>query len=410
MMTDKLYPGVRRRGLRPVLYGIVILALLLSAGCGEERTAPFRGASGSVDTSDVHFGPDSIETEDISLGPTFLLSPSQQVRLRRMVRSDTSAANRFEDVLARAVVALHDHPNPIDTLVYEGRLQRNPKRLATKKAVLDMEKMRALGYAYAVSEDPQYADALAEYLHAWATTTAPTGNPINANKLAASIFAYDLVKERLPEDRRETCRKWLASLGDALIETTPDSSASRSNWHTKRIRMVGLMGVALPDSTYRQYAVSQFQRYVSEALNADGTSQDFEERDALSYHKSALEPLVNVAIEMESEEEPLYTYRGEKGGSVAHSVAFLLPFVRGDTTHAEWINSQVSFDRERYEAGQEEYRPGSLWNPKSAIDLFELTSVYEPSHRAVIDSLDGPPNLGRYPTWQTVVAEASAHK
>lgn len=127
----------------------------------------------------------------------------------------------------------------------------------------------------------------------------------------------------------------------------------------------------------------------------------------MSYHKSSLEPLVNLAMEWESAEESLYRYRGPKGGSVAQSVAFLLPFVRGDTTHAEWTNSKVDFDRERYEAGQEQYRPGRLWNPRDAVDLFELTSVFDSSHRSLVDSLDGPPVLGRYPTWTTVVAEAS---
>ena len=149
---------------------------------------------------------------------------------------------------------------------------------------------------------------------------------------------------------------------------------------------------------------------MSTALNADGTSQDLEDRDALDYHESALTPLANVAIALERTNEGLYHFRGESGGSVANSVAYLLPFVRGDTTHAEWVESTVAFDRKRYEAGQEHYRPGRLWDPNEAIGLLELTSVYEPGHRLLVDSLQGPPCFGRYPTWETVVAEAATHE
>jgi hypothetical protein len=103
--------------------------------------------------------------------------------------------------------------------------------------------------------------------------------------------------------------------------------------------------------------------------------------------------------------DDLYTYAAAKGGSVARSVQFLIPYCTGAKTHAEFVKSKVSFDRKRAESGDARYKAGTPFDPKNGVHTLELAAYFEPSLVEVICEIEGG-KVKRFPTWQTVVDEA----
>jgi hypothetical protein len=82
------------------------------------------------------------------------------------------------------------------------------------------------------------------------------------------------------------------------------------------------------------------------------------------------------------------------------SVSFLEPYCDGRLTHAEWLGSKVKFDRERAAAGEQKFKPGSKFNPRDGLRVFELASFFDPKYKPLVARLAG--RIGaQYPTWQS---------
>lgn len=94
------------------------------------------------------------------------------------------------------------------------------------------------------------------------------------------------------------------------------------------------------------------KRFVTESLRPDGSSHDFEYRDTLTYHASALRPPIELAMITDDKGRELYTWESPEGGSLKKSVDFVVPYAMGEKTHKEWVNSKVDLDRRRAEAGR----------------------------------------------------------
>ncbi|MDB5110897.1 MAG: alginate lyase, partial [Mucilaginibacter sp.] len=100
----------------------------------------------------------SVKAQFVSLNETEL------GKLQHLVATDPSAKMRFAELQKTADAALNDTPNPIDTIHSEGRLQGDPKKIATGLSLKDMRKMYALALIYRVSHDKKYLDKAIAYL------------------------------------------------------------------------------------------------------------------------------------------------------------------------------------------------------------------------------------------------------
>ncbi|MFW5846280.1 MAG: iduronate-2-sulfatase, partial [Planctomycetota bacterium] len=120
---------------------------------------------------------------------------------------------------------------------------------------------------------------------------------------------------------------------------------------------------------------------------------------------SSLKPPIELAMILGEPE--LYTWEGPEGGSLKKSVDFVVPYATGEKTHKEWVDSRVRLDQERAAAGLEKYRPGRLYEPKSAHELMEYASFFDSGLIPLALSLDDS-DAERYPGWRMLVHDAVA--
>jgi hypothetical protein len=142
-------------------------------------------------------------------------------------------------------------------------------------------------------------------------------------------------------------------------------------------------------------------------LNADGTTLDFMERDALHYQVYDLEPLTRTAmIYQRAGLADLYDLKTDQGASIRQCVAFVVPFAKGDKTHAEYVHTTVKFDIQRAENHEKGHAIGANFEPKAAVHCLELAQYFEPGLKDLVGSLEGKPDA-EYPTLQILLNEVT---
>lgn len=334
---------------------------------------------------------------DFDSDPVFLVTESELQNLKNMIKTQQAVMHRYDSLLAAADEAVNRKPIPIDTIFYEGMVGMHPKRQRTIRHLKDMRRLRALTWAYALSRQPQYLRAAKDYLKAWTTTLQPSGNPINDNKLVSIIFAYYLLGEELNFKEKEDVESWMRRLADVEIASAPENP--HGNWHAKRVKLVAFVGSALDDERYLEYATQEFKENVTASLRPNGSSTDFEERDALHYHVSGLDPMLEIALALRHSRN-LYGWETETGASLRKSVHFVVPYALGDKSHAEWVNTSVKLDKERWASGDEFYRPGKPWSPHSSLDMFRIASLFDPALKKVVHHLSAEAPLN---SWSEVM-------
>lgn len=314
--------------------------------------------------------------------PVFLLSPTEIHTLESLVSEHEGAIRIYDSLLDEANLALEQTPDPVSALYYEGLVGNHPDRLRTIQHLQDMKKLRALSWAYRLTRKTPYLDAANHYLMRWINTLTPTGNPINDNKLVSIILAYHLLKNDLEE--KKAVEDWMRKMAEA--EMASQKSSPKGNWHAKRIKLVAFIGSVLQDQQLLGYAREEYQVYVASSLRPDGTSYDFEKRDALHYHISGLNPMLEIAVALRHEQE-LYHWQTPEGASLEKSIQFVVPYALGEKMHEEWVNTKVKLDRERWKSGDEYYRPGKAWNPQESLDMFQLAALFDASLQNIVDTL-----------------------
>jgi len=322
--------------------------------------------------------------------------------------SEAAEAKKFyESFQYLADMALTETPNPIDTIRTEGLLKGNPKKTATALALADMSKMYALALVYQVSGDKKYLTRTGEYLVAWATKNTPNGDPIDDTNLDNAIEAYDMVKSALPSADAAAISNWLKRTADIEISSPrnrPERSTSYNNWNSHRLKIIGEIAFTIGDTALQSYTIRGLKTQLEKNLEPSGSSIDFELRDALHYHVYDLEPLLKLAIVLQrATGVNYYPYQSPTTSSIKKSVDWLAPYLNGEKTHPEFVNSTVNFDRERAKNNEPGYKAGSLFDPKSGVRTLLLAAYFDadllPTARKLLSTED------HYPAWQSVVNE-----
>ncbi len=301
--------------------------------------------------------------------------------LRRRLFTDADARGLYGSYSFRlADQALTEPPSPLPRIQLEGLLPTDPRAQLGARFYRDVQRIEASGYAYAATGDVRFAERVAVYLDAWAKTNQPDGNPINETEIARLVRGFSLVAEALPLTTRQQVESWLTQMASLEIDSRSrfGRSTAINNWHSHRLKIVGLIGYALGNSTFTRYAEEGFKAQINDNLRPDGSSIDFQQRDALNYHLYTLEPLLELAIAASKRNVNLYAYQARSGASLERSIAFVLPYSRGEKTHEEFAKTTVEFDRQRAAAGV----PGfsGPWNPLQAARLFELAAYFNSAY------------------------------
>jgi hypothetical protein len=194
-------------------------------------------------------------------------------------------------------------------------------------------------------------------------------------------------------------------MGELHARAVRDSTRF-TNRYTKHLRLLATFGLILDRHEWQQAAQDGIKRFVTESLRADGTSYDLEHRDTLTYHNSALRPVIELAVLSGPDGSALYTWENPDGGSITKSVDYVLPYASGEKTREEWRNTQEDLDRRRAAEGIEAYRPGRLYEPKNALRLLEEASYFDPSLVPLVLKLHES-TAERFASWTMVVNAAA---
>jgi Alginate lyase len=326
-------------------------------------------------------------------------------QLRRLMHSDAGVKRLYDSLQQMADEALQSAPNPIDTIRTEGLLQGDPRKTATWAALGDMRKMYALALAYRVTGHRAYLDKTTVYLFDWASTNIPRGDPIDDTDLDPAIEAYDMIKDKLVYGENKRIRNWLRRTAQAEIDAPynqPGRGTATNNWHSHRLKIVGEIAYAIGDVALERYCIDELKAQIGRNLHADGTSDDFLARDALHYHVYDLEPLLKLSIVLErATGVDYYAYEAPSGSSIKKSVDWLLPYLDGRKTHAEFVNSTVEFDRKRAQNGEAAYKAGTLFDPKNGVATLLLAAWFDATLMEPARGLLG--STDKYPAWQAVL-------
>ncbi len=329
---------------------------------------------------------------------------AQREVLARLVQSDPEAAMLFADFRRLADASLDAPPRPVKRIATAGILVSDPAKAESRRALQDMTKIQALGFACAVTSKASYGVAAKRMILAWSQTCQPTGQPVDETKLQPLFLAYGLTRPVFSAAERVPVELWLRLIAKReLAQARPDSVTASNNWNSHRLNLIGQIGFLLKDQDLVDRAVSGFKTQIQHNLLPDGSSLDFQERDALHYHCYDLEPLLALAIAAHQYGLDLYDYQAPSGASLRLSVQFLVPFCDGSATHAEWVHSKVAFDRARAQAGETKFQIGSRFNPEDGLQVLALASFFDRGLDPLVAKLAHRGSSARFPVWQSVL-------
>lgn len=333
------------------------------------------------------------------------LSTDEVRQLKELARANATVRAYLDSAQAAADATLEADPNPIDTLRTEGLLQGDPRKTATWEALRDVHKMYTLAVTYRITRQREYLDKASVFLIAWADSNFSRGDPIDDTNLDPAIGAYDMLKGDLVPGERKRISRWFSRVANAEIHARFNDSnraTAHNNWNAHRLKIVGEIGFAIGDKALQAYAIAGIKEHIGRNLLPDGRSEDFVSRDAIHYHLYDLEPLLKLAIVLKRATGlNYYTYQAPSESSLQKSVEWLLPYLDGRQTHAEFVNSTVGFDKRRAQNGESSYKAGTEFEPKSAVPTLILAAYFDNKLMDLARRLLGSDE--QYPTWQAVL-------
>lgn len=386
---------------KAVRYGGPLALALVLAGCSGEQE-PVPAPATSIPATPDAPSPIPVETvqpptPEPELIPGIIgLTEDNKAELIALIQTDAEAAERFEGIRNAANEALSTEPQPLQYIHVEGSHPQEERQVSAE-AVKDSDKMYHLALAATVTGEQQYTDAAKEYVMAWATTNQSEGNPIDDTKLDRMWIAYDLIKESMTDEERETVMRWADQVAQAHMTIELRDAVKVNNWQNHRLKILGMAGYVTGNRTYVEAALNGFQEQASGFLNADGSTYDFVERDALRYQTYGLAPLLDLARVSELNGQPIFDYQNAQGGSIRHSLNFILPFVRGQMEHLEFVNTTVESDRNRTDYG-------TPWPASDAVRVLETAMIFDPAYAADLALAKGQ-GESKYPTFGAVIAD-----
>ncbi|HTM09759.1 MAG TPA: alginate lyase family protein [Verrucomicrobiae bacterium] len=312
------------------------------------------------------------------------LTAEQAQSLRAAIQSEPAAARAFDAVKRLADRSLKEKPQPVQRIISEGRLHSEPEKIRSLAARRDLFKSEALAYAYTATGKREYGEKAREFILAWAHTYQCDGNPINETEFVRLMKAYDIARGLFSADERGEVERWLLGMAEKeKNDIRPESTAARNNHMSHRLKIIGHVAYLLPEPALVRWIAAEYKHHLEQNLNADGTTFDFHQRDALHYHVYDLLPLVELAIAARQNGENFYGYVTSRGATLEKATAFLIPYIEGEKMHREFVHSTVKFDAERSSAGDPSIRVGALWKPQEAKRLFDLAGYFSPRFHEV---------------------------
>ena len=350
--------------------------------------------------------PEATEVGEVDIRVILPLSAAQRAELTRLAQTDPQVKALLQERVAQSLALLDKKPRPLAVIQYEGLVNTEPRRIETVKNLEDMDDAALLFETWQATGDARFAAHARRYVGAWAETYRPTGNDVNENKLLPLLVIYEAQRDEFVPAERAGIDAWMSDIAARQIANADAQATNqRSSRYTKTLRIVATIGLALDKPQWLDYAFDGLRAFVSTQLYADGGSFDLKRRDTLTYHSSALRPLLDLAVLAARDERELYAWQSPAGSSIKQSVDYVVPYANGSLKRQEWTNSQSSLDWKRSAAGIEKYRAGRFYEPVDARELMQEAAFFDASVAPLAAQLAGAPGQ-QFPTWRAVVNEA----
>jgi hypothetical protein len=333
------------------------------------------------------------------------LNNAELVKLKKLIKNDTMVRQSYQFWKTKAENALNEAPQPVPKINAEGKLAGDPDKIKTNIALRDMQKVYALSLAYQLYNDKKYLNKASEYLKAWATINHSVGDPIDDTNLEDMIAGYDMIRKDINTDDRRLIDKWLQETADAELNsayTTPGRTNGTSNWNSHRVKIITLITYCLHNKDYEPIVDKEITRQININLFADGSGYDFAARDALHYHVYTLEPLITAAtVIYRATGKDYFNSISASGSSIKKSIDFLIPFVTGEKTHAEFVNSKIAFDKARSNNGEKDFQTGVKFDARKGFHVLTQAAYFNKAYADTLQQING----GRYNSldWQLVL-------
>ena len=96
----------------------------------------------------------------------------------------------------------------------------------------------------------------------------------------------------------------------------------------------------------------------------------------------------------------LYNYQSNSGASLKKSVYFLFPYVTGEKTHLEFVNSSVALDKTTG-FKKASAKDAKKWNPKDGLYIMELAYFFDDEALPLVQKLRN--NKAEYPSFEILL-------
>jgi hypothetical protein len=335
------------------------------------------------------------------------LSNDEFSKLKTLINSDPTVKAAFEPFQTLADKALTEEPDPIERIASEGKLAGDPDKIKTAKSVEDANKIYALALVYKIYDNKACLNKAAQYLQAWARVNKSCGDPIDETKLENLITGYDIVRNAIDPAVKKEVDSWLQNIADGELNSkymAPGRGTAVNNWNSHRIKIIAMIVYTLHNDKYDKIIQNELTKQIAINLYADGSGLDFAERDALHYHVYTLEPLITAAMVIyRATGKNYFNYESEKGSSIKKSTDFLVPFVTGEKTHGEFLNSRVAFDKARAKNNEKDYQAGAKFNPLNGVHVLEQAAYFDGKYLAAVKQAPAPGEGRRTNEWELVL-------
>ena len=277
--------------------------------------------------------------------------------------SDPQFQNIRRAVLDAADRALRLSPAPVEILHSAGVTDKSdPAFQQSRRAFDDSDHFALLALAWSLTGRSDYLDAARNIAHAWGAVNRPTGQPIDETRLDGFLWGIDLLGANV-DDPAVTA--WLERWQAAARAWRFGPKTEYNNHKTHHLKILLMLDKLLGRNNEYQKDLRDAEDHLKANLaNADGSSLDYHERDALHYHVFDLEAWEEIAL-----------VTGCCGATVDRAFAFLRTAALEHPEHQEFSKSTAPIDRKRAAAGFEYAQAHAYDFQKAARAIFSYATL-----------------------------------
>jgi hypothetical protein len=292
-------------------------------------------------------------------------------------------------ITVEAEAAVGATPQPVPRLNSSGLLPTDWLAVQSHLARQDFDKVRVLAYGWRLARDSAFLATARDILLGWTKTFRTQANPIDEARLPVLAEGYALLRQDLAKSDRDTIDQWWRGILDRHMDQLRGRQQA-NNWQSHRIHIATSIAFALED----QVALAELSRHhrtqVLRNIRPDGSTFDFQLRDAIRYAVYTLQPLVEARLLL-AETAPLASMHDrDVEARLAAGLDWLVPYAEGWRTHIEFEKRKMPTDHRRAEAGVPGYT--GPWDPAGARDLFWLATYLDDSYIAIARRLAPAPS------------------